>query len=195
MSGSVQVFKILAVHSMDIQITSYDIVDAQRLREVCNSDKVVEGTLALPHPYTLEHAKDWIARSRMGINQVHLAVRDMAKPLQHSFIGAVSLKEITSEKRADDSTKVGDSAEVGYYLDPKYNGKQIGTEMCKFICEYGFDVLNMESLTARLFEWNVASRRVLEKSGFQLVQQLPGYYAKNGQLVDGLLMIMRNPNL
>lgn len=57
---------------------------------------------------------------------------------------------------------------VGYNLLPKYWNKGYATEITKCLIKYGFESLGIERIEALALQINVASCRVLEKSGFLL---------------------------
>ena len=72
-------------------------------------------------------------------------------------------------------------AELGYFLGKEHWGKGYGSEAVKLALDYAFRWLNLRKVYARVCEPNVASIRVLEKNGFELVGRLrkhhhvPGY--------------------
>lgn len=53
--------------------------------------------------------------------------------------------------------------------------------------KYAFEVMKLERLQAGVFEWNLASARVLEKNGFQREAVLKKSVFKDGQLIDSFL--------
>ncbi len=71
-------------------------------------------------------------------------------------------------------------AEIGYFLSPEYWGRGYATEAVSLISQYAFEWLNLRKVYARVYAPNEASRRVLEKNGFQLAgrwkehQYVPG---------------------
>ena len=56
--------------------------------------------------------------------------------------------------------------EIGYFLKPSAWGKGYATEVCKRLLEFAFQDSPLTELVASVNENNVASRNVLEKSGF-----------------------------
>ena len=61
------------------------------------------------------------------------------------------------------------TAEVGYDLDPKFQGKGIMSESLKSILEYGFNDLNLDLIEAYTHQKNESSKSLLEKNNFTLV--------------------------
>jgi len=56
--------------------------------------------------------------------------------------------------------------EIGYRFHVKYWGKGYATEVTQALVKWGFEHLNIDTIVAFVETENVASRRVLEKSGF-----------------------------
>ncbi len=61
--------------------------------------------------------------------------------------------------------------ELGYILDKKFWRKGYGSEICNSLIDYGFNTLNLEKITARMFRQNLASIRLSEKCGMKLIHQ------------------------
>ena len=73
-------------------------------------------------------------------------------------IGWVNLKHIKEVSR---------KAEFGIRILPEYQGKGLGTEASKLVIEYGFETLNLHRIYGRTFEFNSASKALMEKIGFK----------------------------
>ena len=61
---------------------------------------------------------------------------------------------------------VGDEVELGYRLGKAHWGKGYATEIAKMSVAYGFGELGLTDLVAVCYPENLASRRVLMKTGF-----------------------------
>lgn len=61
------------------------------------------------------------------------------------------------------------NAEVGYDLNPQFQGKGIMNEALKSILEYGFDSLNLDFIEAYTHRANESSKKLLEKNKFKLI--------------------------
>jgi RimJ/RimL family protein N-acetyltransferase len=57
--------------------------------------------------------------------------------------------------------------EVGYAIDKAFWKKGFASEAAKAFLDYGFEVLNLETIAAVARPENIASRRVMEKLGMQ----------------------------
>ena len=73
-------------------------------------------------------------------------------------IGSTYLRDIDFEHR---------KAEFGIFIsvDEALN-RGCGTEACKLICKYGFEVLRLHKIFLRVFEWNAPAIKSYEHAGF-----------------------------
>lgn len=76
----------------------------------------------------------------------------------HKVIGIMHLTEITERAVM--------CYEIGYDINPAYRRKGYGTEAVKAIIDYCFEVINIELLTATVYDWNIKSSNLLKKLGF-----------------------------
>jgi len=79
------------------------------------------------------------------------------------------------------------TAEIGYWLGEPFWGRGIAAAALKQTTEYTFQIFAVERLQATVFEWNPASARVLEKTGYKLEGRLRRSIFKDGRLADSLL--------
>lgn len=59
------------------------------------------------------------------------------------------------------------TAIVGYWFGAKYWGRGLASETLEELVRYMTDHTDIEQLSATVYGWNPASRRVLEKNGFE----------------------------
>lgn len=86
--------------------------------------------------------------------------------------------------RIDD---VAGRAELGYWIAPDEQGRGYASEAAELGVGYAFDDRGLHKVAARVFEWNEASRRVLEKLGFREEGYLRDHYYVDGERVDARL--------
>lgn len=72
-------------------------------------------------------------------------------------------------------------AEVGYLLLPEYYGKGFGTESLQALIHWAAAEQDINRFKAIVTEGNVASERVLQKIGFQLVEKVPDAHSIGGK--------------
>jgi ribosomal-protein-alanine N-acetyltransferase len=58
-----------------------------------------------------------------------------------------------------------DSAEVGYVLNPAYQGRGLATEAVRRVIRFGFEELELHRIEAHFMEGNDASGRLMERVG------------------------------
>ncbi|HDR2864474.1 TPA: GNAT family N-acetyltransferase [Enterobacter asburiae] len=74
-----------------------------------------------------------------------------------------------------------DCAEVGFLFAPSAQGKGYGFESLRALCDFAFNQGGIRRLTATVTAGNIASRALLEKSGFRLEGELRESYFLSGQ--------------
>ncbi len=72
-------------------------------------------------------------------------------------------------------------AEVGFILHPEFQGKGYGSESLQEVMDFAFNICGFHRLQANVLEGNIASRRMLEKCGFQLEGCLRESYRIDGK--------------
>ena len=64
------------------------------------------------------------------------------------------------------------SAELGYWVAEEYQGNGYATQACKMLIKHAFEDLNIQRIFASYKKENLASKRVLEKLGFEYITEL-----------------------
>ena len=125
---------------------------------------------AFPFPYTRADAEAWIQQS--APNHFAIAVDGAA-------VGGIGLHPGTDEHRR--------TATIGYWLGEAFWGRGIATEVLRAVTKYAFATFDFVRLEAHVFEWNLASARVLEKVGYTREARLRKRVTKEGRTVDSFL--------
>jgi RimJ/RimL family protein N-acetyltransferase len=138
--------------------------------------EIARNLLAIPFPYTEADADWWLDRCEQAADPVtNFALRTPSGCL----IGAIGLVGELSPN--------AHSAEFGYWLAQSYRGHgHMPRVICTF-CDYAFQQLRLHRLFARPFSSNLASRRVLEKAGFQREGLLRHHHLKHGSYLDAVV--------
>jgi RimJ/RimL family protein N-acetyltransferase len=112
--------------------------------------RVAENTARIPHPYPADEAEQFVAQANRQNDSATFAIT-----LDGALIGAcgIDVRE--------------DSAELGYWLGVPFWGCGYATEAVRAVIDYAFGELGHEVLHSGARVSNPASRRVLEKCGFQ----------------------------
>jgi RimJ/RimL family protein N-acetyltransferase len=124
--------------------------DAKAIAQLANDRRIAENTRRIPHPYGLADAEAFIEQVNKGGEFAFLITLD-AGP-----IGACGLAKLD-----------GPEPDLGYWLGAPYWGNGYATEAARAVIDYAFTALGADALQAGARVTNPASRRVLEKCGFQ----------------------------
>jgi len=81
---------------------------------------------------------------------------------ENKVIGGIGMHKRTP----DEKLKYLKQREIGYVLNPKYWGNEYVPEAVKSLIKCGFDKLNLDLIWCGHFDFNIKSKRVVEKCGF-----------------------------
>ena len=144
--------------------------DTDDMYEYANDPEVTEFLTWSPHPdkaYTFEYIAYLQNRYKTGdFFDWAIICKDTGK-----MIGTCGFTRFFFQH---------EGAEIGYVINPAYQGKGIATEVVGRIISYGFENLALERLEGKFMTENEASRKVMEKNGmiFEGVR-------RNGMLIKG----------
>jgi RimJ/RimL family protein N-acetyltransferase len=125
--------------------------DAKTVAVLANDRRIAENTARIPHPYRMADAENLIAAANNGGEALFLiTARD------GTVMGACGF--VSRDKPAPS---------LGYWLGAPYWGKGYATEALHALIDYAFGEYDLTALEAGARVTNPASRRVLEKCGFQ----------------------------
>lgn len=125
------------------------------------SDKTVNQFVIRPAAETKEKALAFIAKVSTGIKKGELLYWVITEKNNDIMLGAISLWNFSEDKK---------TAEVGYDLSPKDQGKGMMSEALKNVIEFGFDVLFLDKIEAYTQKNNERSIILLERNDFTLVK-------------------------
>lgn len=156
---------------MEITLEKWKKEDAYDLMRICNETDRTYLSNRLPYPYTEENASWWLnmVSENEGKRGIFRSVR-----VDGEIVG-----NITVEQKEDVFVK---DAELGYLLLPRMWSRGIMSEAVRRICEIAFEELDIVRITGQVYEPNAASRRILEKNGFELEGVLKKAVFKEGKI-------------
>jgi RimJ/RimL family protein N-acetyltransferase len=123
--------------------------DAKAVVTLAGDRRVAENTARIPHPYRVADAGEWISSVQADTGTFLIT-------LDGAPIGACGI-----------DFRDGPTPELGYWLGAPFWGKGYATEAARAMIDHAFETLGHEALQAGARVSNPASRRVLEKCGFQ----------------------------
>jgi RimJ/RimL family protein N-acetyltransferase len=125
--------------------------DAKAVAQLANDRRIAENTARIPHPYGLADAERFFA----SVNQPD---GEMAFLITREGVVLGACGIAMPEREAP---------EIGYWLGAAFWGHGYATEAVRAMIDHAFADLDFEALQAGARVTNPASRRVLEKCGFQ----------------------------
>lgn len=162
---------------MEIKLTnatirSYRIGDEHSIAHHANNENISQYMRdQFSYHYSLEAAQKWIPQviNEKPELKFAIAVNDIA-------VGGISLETQTDIFRYN--------AELGYWLGEEYWGRGIISEAIVTFTKWGFENFDFLRIFAGVLDTNVASKRVLEKAGFQFEARIRKGAVKNGIVMD-----------
>ena len=124
--------------------------DAKAIASLVNDRRIAANTARIPHPYGLDDAKQFLAAVNKRDGELCFAIA-----LDGALIGMCGIDPCRDEP------------ELGYWLGVAHWGRGFATEAARAVIDYAFGDLEYETLQSGARVSNPASRRVLEKCGFQ----------------------------
>ena len=126
--------------------------DAKLVAALANDKRIAENTRRIPHPYSPADAEDFIAAANLPKGEIVylITMRD------GTLVGSCGLT------LHDDTIP-----EIGYWLGVKFWSQGFGTEAARAVIDFAFTEREHDALQASARVTNPASRRILEKCGFQ----------------------------
>ena len=125
--------------------------DAKTVAALANDRRIAENLARVPHPYKVSDAESFIT----GVNKPDAETAFLITLRDETVVGVCGL------------ALPAQTPELGYWLGVKHWGQGYATEALHAVIDYAFADLACEALQAGARVTNPASRRVLEKCGFQ----------------------------
>lgn len=124
-----------------------------------------------PSPYTIEDAEEWVRHCVRA-----LPATDFAIEVNGEVVGGIGVMLREDVERV--------SAELGFWLGEAAWGRGVMTDAVSVFVPWAFERFSLTRIFAHVFAYNVASARVLEKSGFTREVLLRRAVIKDGKVLD-----------
>lgn len=129
--------------------------DTNAISHLANNMNVASKVSRMPHPYTIKDAENFVDRVASGA--MGKCVYAVTRNETRDFIGCCGLQ----------AQGEGHGLEIGYWLGEPYWNKGFATEAAQTLIDFGFRHFDVDFIDGRVRVMNIASRRVLQKCGFQ----------------------------
>ena len=158
-----------------LYLRPYKTSDAQALSDMTARDEIYRTTYNIQREFDVEHARWWIKFNancrRTGTSyEFGIFEKDTDR-----LIGNIGIVNVNSRCR---------HATLAYYIHPDMWNKGIATEAGKIMLDYAFSRLDLNRVGAVCMTENAASRRVLDKLGFEFEGVARQEIMKDGVFYD-----------
>ncbi len=162
---------------MNYKLRNWKLSDSRSLAKHANNYNIAKWlTNKFPYPYTENDGKAYIEFVLKDNSSKNFAIE-----VAGEAVGSIGIFP-----QADVHKK---SAEIGFWLSQEYWGNGIISRAIKEVVDYGFENYDIVRIFARSFSTNKASKRVLEKAGFELEARLKKAVFKNSEYLDELIYV------
>ncbi len=131
--------------------------DARSMATYANHKLVAPAVGSMPFPYTLTHAKQFIALAQENWDNGTEAQFGIEDKNTGKLIGMIGLTRIATTHK---------NAEMGYWLGKPFWGQGLASEAVSMMLEYAFGDMKLHRVYSRVRSKNIASQKVLERAGF-----------------------------
>ena len=138
-----------------------------------------------PVPESIDMGVQWLARHRERFRRQEAIRWSIVPTGSTDCAGSIGLLIASKADRR---------AELGIVLGRAYWGQGIGTAAARLVTAYGFGTLGLAEIQAELLQRNIASRRMLENVGFQLLRSIPGDPQSATDFEDCFLYVLPSPS-
>ena len=165
----------MAIETERLLLRPLQLSDIPQLVRLIGAREVAATTLRIPHPYTEEDARAYIAGPQDGsTNRAAIAGQAIVRKHDSQLIGGIGLSVEPDHPRA----------ELGYWIGVPYWGNGYATEAARALVAHGFRDLKLNRIFAGHFGGNAASGRVLQKIGMRHEGCQRAHILKWGRFLD-----------
>src|SRR5258708_14094011 len=129
------------------------LADVKAIAHLANDRRIAENTRRLPHPYSQDHAIEFVRGTAKEARGTVFLIESSFVP-----VGMVGV-----------DWREADAPELGYWLGVEHWGQGFGTEAARAVIDFAFEEFDVEHLVSGARLTKPSARNILEKSGFQWV--------------------------
>jgi RimJ/RimL family protein N-acetyltransferase len=137
-------------------LDAFEPDDAAELQRLAGDREIADTTLAIPHPYELDHALAWIGNQRKETARGRAANFAIRLSAGSPIIGSAGLRDIDVEHL---------QAELGFWIGREWWGQGYAREAAAAVIRFGFETLGLNRICAHHMLRNPASGKVLQHVG------------------------------
>jgi RimJ/RimL family protein N-acetyltransferase len=143
----------LVLETERLMLRKPTLADVKAIARLANDRRIAENTRRLPHPYSQEHAIEFVRGTVNDHRETVFLIEN-----NHAPIGVVGIDR-----------REGDGPELGYWLGVEHWGQGFATEAARAVIDFTFEEFEVEHVVSGARVANPSSRNILEKCGFQWI--------------------------
>ncbi|MGC8478313.1 MAG: GNAT family N-acetyltransferase [Candidatus Micrarchaeia archaeon] len=165
-----------------VYLSTLSVEDADDIAENANDKEIAYrlGAREFPSPYERSHALNFIeaATQKMLLKEeahfgIHLAEGG-------KLIGVEGYNTLDFANR---------KGEIGYWIGRKYWGNGYGKEAASLLIRFGFEILKLHRIEAKVFDFNSTSKALLKSLGFSLESTMQESYFDGSKYLNENLFV------
>jgi RimJ/RimL family protein N-acetyltransferase len=146
-------------------IRPFEAEDAPAVRAACDDPDVAHWIYALPAPYSLADAEEFIADARRRLVAEERARLAVAEAQTGELLGSIGL-DLFADREA---------AEIGYWVKKEARRKGVAFGAARLVVDWAFGDVGVERLEILTYPGNAVSQALAGKLGFARECLLRGY--------------------
>ena len=162
-------------------LSSFKEGDKPLLCQYLNDAELCRNTLMVPNPYTDVDAANWLDLTFKELEEHGHPINWAIRGENDELIGGIGCFLAGGKNYHAD--------EIGYWLAKPLRGKGIMSKVVRSYCNYLFESRpDLARIEAKVFPFNPASVRLLEKIGFEREGYAKKLKQKKGEYLDCVLL-------
>lgn len=161
--------------SKRLLIRQYCLDDAEGVHNVINNEKISCNIPMIQFPYPRETVDWWINFVNNRIENKKAYELGVFLRENQQYIGNCELRISKSNEKL---------AYIGYFIDSLLWKNGYASEAVNGMLSFGFNNLSLDKILGRCLSNNIGSRKVLEKAGFQFVNNEEEYIKSWDKVVE-----------
>jgi RimJ/RimL family protein N-acetyltransferase len=165
----------LALSDGVVSLRRFTLDDVSVVTRACQDAEIPRWTASIPTPYEERHAREWISRHDAWWASGERAPFAFCSATTGDFLGSMGVTGIDWDRL---------TGAAGYWAASWARNFGATTRALCLLCRWAFDAVHLDAMELMTVIGNVASERVAEKAGFELIGMIDDYVPR-GALYPG----------
>jgi len=149
----------------EVVLRPYTLADVADVTAACQDREISRWTATIPWPYREEHAREWIEGHALRWESGEAAEFAVTTADDGALLGSNSLL----------FNWPSNTAVAGYWVAAWARNRGVATRALRLSTTWALETLGLDSVELVTMVGNVASERVAEKAGFEMVGEIADY--------------------